>query len=363
MLSRPQGTRRQTRYAIRAGAIGLAIVASACVPPTADNAKKDAEELVRVQQRLQESERLNGRLMVRIEELEDTVFLLQDRVEAHRIALQRRGYMRTIPADDPKAQASRSAPPPQTYYGTNQGYAPSRAGHAADDRGSFASAGHRGTRIPTEWSHEDPGWSGMTQEPVEVHRQGELVITDREYQDFVAKEGGAPRDPAPAASKSSSKSKKRKAQPPVTSERLATSDTPAQPPSESAAPAPRKKSGLAGYKQALVAYRAGNYADALHGFEGFLAGGPRPDYLDNALYWIGECHFGLGQYDDAVGFFQRVLTEQPEGNKVPDAMLKMSLAYEKVGKNDEATNLLKDLTQQYPATNAGRLGAQRLEER
>ena len=54
-------------------------------------------------------------------------------------------------------------------------------------------------------------------------------------------------------------------------------------------------------------------------------------------------------------------TEQPDGNKVPDAMLKMSLAFEKTDKTSEAKNMLLDLTKQYPSTNAGRLGAQRLE--
>ncbi|MFB6371993.1 MAG: tetratricopeptide repeat protein, partial [Bradymonadaceae bacterium] len=98
------------------------------------------------------------------------------------------------------------------------------------------------------------------------------------------------------------------------------------------------------------------------GFESFLDGSPRKDYRDNGLYWIGECHFGMGDYKTAIEYFQRLLDEQPEGNKVPDAMLKMALAYRELGMSDQARGLLEKLTRRYPSTNAGRLGKKKLSD-
>ena len=85
--------------------------------------------------------------------------------------------------------------------------------------------------------------------------------------------------------------------------------------------------------------------------------------MDNALYWIGECHYGLGDFTRAVSFFERVMEEQPDGNKVPDAMLKMSLALDQLGNRDRAEQVLETLTQRYPMTNAAQLGAKRLADR
>src|SRR5690606_10263556 len=98
------------------------------------------------------------------------------------------------------------------------------------------------------------------------------------------------------------------------------------------------------YQDSLAKYRAGNYAEAMAGFQSFLDAGPRTDYIDNALYWIGECHYGLGDYSRAVSYFQHILDEIPNGSKAADAMLKMSLAYDRMGQGENAVELLTRLT-------------------
>lgn len=323
-------------------------------------------QLATVQARLDEAERTNGRLTVRIEELEDDVFLLQDRVDANRIALQRRGVM----GSRAQAQAQQApGPSPETYWGGNAAYRDTPA------------PGAPVTRIPLERSNDNE-WTGNTYEarqPSDYREQvptssvptrrsqsedGEIVIGEHEFAEFERRTGSQPRK----STSSSSSSGTRSAQPDVTDQKLATTDeiNGGEAAEEKTAPAPRpekSKDALRTYKDALAAYRGGQYQEALGGFESFLGSSPRPDYMDNALYWIGECHFGLGSYDDAVSYFQRVMSEQPDGNKVPDAMLKMSIAYDRIGRGAEATRLLEDLTQQYPATNAGKLATQKLEER
>ncbi len=320
--------------------------------------------------RLQEVERTNGRLNVRVENLEDQLFLLQDMAESNRIALRRRGKIsRGTELADKGTRAKAPGPTPESYYGSDSPYGKD------DDYPSRAERKHRVTRI--QLSHEQAGGYGdadpapssgdmaapssspSTSTKGKGGKDDEIVITQDEYKNFV---GDSPASHGSHAHSNGSAA--HKAQPPVTDEKLATSDHDT-PPKKDDKPAPAvatSKRPLQIYKGALADYRAGNYSQALAGFQAFMNAGPNPNYLDNALYWIGECHYGLGEYDTATKFFQRVLREHPDGNKVPDSMLKMSLAYERLGKPAKTRALLEKLTTRYPTTNAGRLGAQKLKE-
>lgn len=342
---------------------------SGCAHQQQQTISTQQQKIDSLQARLDESERTNGRLTVRVEELEDSVFLLQDRVDANRIALQRKGIM------GPRAQAGtyRSSqsqrapgPSPETHWGDRE----------YDANNPYVQDQHPVTRIPLSSTQADDGGWKRQPEQTEPHRDetyqdqvptnsvptrgddAELVITEDEFRAFEQQYDGGPK---PSGSSKSHKS--RSAQPDVTAERLATtSELKGEEKEKPRAPKTRK-SALSMYKDALANYRSGDYASALSGFEAFLASDPQPDYVDNALYWIGECQYGLGHLNDSVTFFQRVLAEQPDGNKVPDAMLKMSLAYDRLGRGSDATRLLEDLTRQYPATNAGKLASQKLQER
>jgi tol-pal system protein YbgF len=319
---------------------------------SAANAANEAR-FATVQARLEESERNNGRLTVRMEELDDQVFLLQDRVEANRLALQRRGVMRGA-FEQQVAQAPQAAP--ESYYDGNN----YQAQPQPQSRRNV-------TRIPL---YEPDPYAEQTREVdrrEEIHTQTartaepELVITDKEYDAFV---GGTPS--RQTSSNTTTGGQKRQAQAPVTSERLSTTNgTPSVQELEQPTTQVEKttrKDALGIYKDSLAAYRAGQYQEALTGFREFLDSKPRADYVDNALYWLGECEFGLGRFDESVGYFKRVMSEQPDGNKVPDSLLKMSLAFERLGNPDQAKKALQQLTSQYPSSNAGQLGLQKLNE-
>jgi tol-pal system protein YbgF len=339
---------------ILAAALAAAIFGPGCATDSASMARHDAK-IDALMSRVEDVERTNGRLTVRLEEMEDSLFLLNDRVESHRIALQRRGYMRN-PAVAYKPQAPDQAP--ETYYrpGATDGYSrpqPSRPVKRIALGGDSQ-------------DYEDPNAAYNRAVSEDDGKQEHVVITQKEYREYFGE------DPAPAARSTGGGSTGR-AQPNVTTERLATSKRPQPAKSSNAAPTPTPsdsaddyvptKTGLAAYKEALADYRAGRFARALKGFESFLEGGPKADYVDNALYWIGECHYGLGHFDQAVSNFERVMSEQPEGNKVPDAMLKMSLALDRLGQRDRSSDVLKKLSERYPMTNAGRLGLKKLESR
>lgn len=362
---RQQGSLVRSAFAL---SISMALFGTGCAAQTAQARAQQEQELTAMQSRIEEVERTNGRLTVRMEELEDQLFLLNDRVESHRIALQRRAYQERYAARAPQAP---SRAPESSYYPEGNGY---------QERVVEPRPQRPVRRIPLSNGQEDANpysgqnYGGGTQPAAARDDGNEVVISEDEFRKFA----GAPRERSePSSSSSSSKSPSssgRVAQPDVTNEKLATTSSkksapeaskPAaqdKPATSSAAAAP-KSSGLRLYKDSLAAYRAGEYGTALAGFESFLASGPKQDYVDNALYWIGECHYGLGDFSGAVKHFERVMEEQPDGNKVPDAMLKMSLALDQMGDRARAEQVLETLTQRYPMTNAAQLGAKRLADR
>ncbi len=335
-----------------------------------DAGVEQQQHVERLESRLEEVERTNGRLNVRIEELEDQLFLLQDMTESNRIALKRRGYMKRRGGylQRPEARAEAPAPAPESYYGDGNAYGD------RDQRDSRRRSNRDVTRIPLSAAQggadddrrqrEERSNEAAERQPAERQAAGgdddgeHVVISEDEFRRFSGE--------SPSKSRKSSRSKKSsngKAQAPVTNEKLSTSDEASDTKKSDSENAGKKlDKPLDVYKQALADYRSGDYADALEGFRAFLGSGPNPNYIDNALYWIGECHFGLGDYDEATNYFKRVLREQPDGNKVPDSMLKMSLAFERLGTPERSRELLEKLTERYPTTNAGRLGAQKLAE-
>lgn len=131
--------------------------------------------------------------------------------------------------------------------------------------------------------------------------------------------------------------------------------------SNAASPAAAASSPMQFYQEGIDLYRQGNYEAARTRFEKFLAARPEESYIDNALYWIGECFYGAGLYHEAAGYFHKVIQEYPNANKVPDALLKVSLTYQKLGKNDSARDMLRYLMEAYPGTEAARIGKEKYE--
>ena len=114
------------------------------------------------------------------------------------------------------------------------------------------------------------------------------------------------------------------------------------------------------YREALTALRAGHDAAALAGFRKFLTRSPHHSYADNAQYWIGECYYDLKQYKAAVREFRRVVERYPHGNKVPEAMLKIGVSQLATGDGREGRQQLESLRRMYPKHAASRLAAARL---
>jgi tol-pal system protein YbgF len=89
------------------------------------------------------------------------------------------------------------------------------------------------------------------------------------------------------------------------------------------------------YEQGFSLYAEGRYADAIDRFRTFLQNYPSSDYADNALFWIGECQFRLGEYERAVLTFEDVVKRHPDGNKVADALYRQGVSLLEIGKRNK----------------------------
>ena len=394
--------------------VAPAILGAACA--TAPEPEVSADDLEAMEHRVEDVERTNGRLTVRVEEMERQMALVQDRVQSNRIALQRHGYLggrgdrfaRAQGRDDQGDASQRPGPAPESHYRQNEerqeeGERSYRADPTMDQR--IEQRGMR--RIPL--SDQQSGrqqrqpntGDNRQQQPVQApddgqldyepdadsggevessQDEGELVITNESLERRYGPSTSSSSSSDDQGSQGGSDDSQPEAHVPVTSERLPTTDELNDEPevsdvAEQPASEDDDESSDAGrwadasddellelYQDSLAEYRAGDYAEALQGFEQFLAAEPVDEYIDNAMYWIGECHYGLGRYETSVDYFQRILDEVPNGNKVPDAMLKMSLAYEQLGQAERAIDLLEDLIDRYPNSNPGRLGEEQLQE-
>lgn len=114
------------------------------------------------------------------------------------------------------------------------------------------------------------------------------------------------------------------------------------------------------YKAGLKHYRQQEFEPAIQLFETFLDANPPIDYVDNALYWLGECYYGLGRYNDAARYFHRIVKEFPDANKVPDALLKVGLTYMRLEKPESAREVMYYLIEAYPKSDAAHVAQERL---
>lgn len=311
-----------------------------------------------------ELERSNGRYRVRIEELEERVFLLQDRVEAARLTLERQRTSQ--PNHDIHLPGSGYPKPSGRDTASSGDFFPQLPVVTLDPARPQPPAARKGASAPVAPAPQvgvaTPNAAGNANGP-------EVVVDEGFYQKWLATNGSRDaRTPAKTTTVGGGGGGQRKALPPVVTngDRLPAATQEAAPvaarePSETAqAAAPLDGSPLVLYRTSLDAFNQGRYADAKAGLQKFVASGPADDYLDNAYFWLGECAYGEGRYDDALGLFQKVVSEYADGNKVPDALLKVALSYERLQQLDRTKEVLAQLAATYPSTDAARRATERM---
>ena len=100
------------------------------------------------------------------------------------------------------------------------------------------------------------------------------------------------------------------------------------------------------YRQALDLYRTRQYETALGHFAQVVQRAPESDLADNAQYWMGECHYGLGRWRPALAAFTKVFAYR-KTEKADDSQLKIARCYLNLGEKDQALLAFQKLLEEY----------------
>lgn len=106
------------------------------------------------------------------------------------------------------------------------------------------------------------------------------------------------------------------------------------------------------YQQAQDRFTKEDYKGAVSMFGDFLAKYPGDEYAANAQFWKAKSQLRLDQYQDAIGEFLKVQQNYPSSTKVPFALHNAAVAYNKLGRNDDAAKLLQQVIDKYPISPA-----------
>ena len=116
------------------------------------------------------------------------------------------------------------------------------------------------------------------------------------------------------------------------------------------------------YNQAYAAYMSGEYAKARKQFQEFIRRYPSSNKIDSALYWIAQCYFKEKRFEDAIASCDDVIKKFPKGSKTADAYYLQALAFCEIQDPLTAQILLETLMQNFPDTEAAKLGKKKYDE-
>jgi len=114
------------------------------------------------------------------------------------------------------------------------------------------------------------------------------------------------------------------------------------------------------YSSAYEDYLRGNFDLALQGFTEYQKRYSTSDLADNALYWIGECHYSKRAFPEAIQAFTELLNSYKTSDKAAAALLKKGLAHLEAGDRSQAVINLQYVLYEHPGSKEAELARARL---
>ena len=107
------------------------------------------------------------------------------------------------------------------------------------------------------------------------------------------------------------------------------------------------------YDDSFVLFRGEKYDEAITSFANFVQECPEHASVENAHYWVGECHYALEKYVDASEKFEFLLGNFKGTINASRAMYKLARCKQELGKNKDAKKIFQQLIDEYPETLEG----------
>lgn len=296
-------------------------------------AKHPSGSLTKLRQQIEELAQDQAQNKKLIEELNNRLFLLEDKVDTSRVAIERKG-----------------APPRLPVIRLLPGQGPPDSGEQEGEEGSEDVDEMENGRAPKEGDGTASPSALVEDQSVsyggEATRQGPRPV-------LRLHEG-------PGESSGSSRLSLKGPDPSSVTEKLDVVPLPDR------KTAMKKRSSssvkpMKDYQSALSMYRSGKFGAAADAFRSFIGRHTRHAYADNALYWLGECFYDMKNFKVALKMFRRVVEEYPTGNKAPDALLKMAYCYLKMEETANARTVLAQLMESFPKSRVAHLASETLD--
>ncbi len=277
-------------------------------------------------QRLEELAQRDAERQKQLDDLSNRLFLLEDKVETSRVAMERSGRPPALPV-------IRLQPGPLEPEGAPRTEGQRAAGSAGRDDAEEEESGGSSVVERSDVIYDGAAGRGGPR----------LVLKLHEPADGTGGESGKKERSLPAGP-----------DPSQVTEKLPVVPLPRR---STAAKAASDVQSMREYNEALSKYRAGEYAAAAEAFRHFFKQYSSHAYADNALYWMGECAYDMKNYRLALRLFRQVVEDYPSGNKAPDALLKMAYCYVQLNDRRNARTILGQVMESYPRTQVAKLAS------
>jgi tol-pal system protein YbgF len=127
-------------------------------------------------------------------------------------------------------------------------------------------------------------------------------------------------------------------------------------------PQPTSLSPQEVYNTSYADYLKGNFELAVDGFKMYRENFPDSPLADNALYWIGECHYSLRKFEEAINEFNDLILNYPQSDKIAASYLKKGLALAELKKKDEALVVFRLLVSKFPLDEEAKIAQEKIKE-
>ena len=114
------------------------------------------------------------------------------------------------------------------------------------------------------------------------------------------------------------------------------------------------------YQKAFDLIKIGKYLAAEEALSIFIDLYGNTEFIDDAIYWLGESFYSQKKYNRALREFEKITTEHPNSEKLIEAILKTGFTQFELGDMKESINTLNELIRNYPDSSASRLAKEKL---
>ena len=104
------------------------------------------------------------------------------------------------------------------------------------------------------------------------------------------------------------------------------------------------------YDGALALFRAGEFRNALVGFDALIAQFPQTPYAIQATYWSGVAQYALKDWKSAAETLQSLIRRHPNHPRVPEAYLRLGGAMLELGDYRLARRTWESLVDRFPSS-------------